>query len=452
MKSIRIGAGAGTALDIIEPAVELIEKGNLDYICFECLAERTLAWANLEKLENPEKGYNSMLEDRMDKVFDAYVRVEKKPKMITNMGAANPVGAANAVIKIAREKGIKGLKVAAVLGDDMIGQIGNYLDLDVIETGAKLGEHKEDIVSANVYIGVSGLVEALKNGADIVIAGRAADPSLFLTPAIYEFGWKMDDWDRLACGTIAGHLLECTSQVTGGYFADPEYGKISENLWKIGFPICVLYENGDMEITKVEGSGGVVSSLTVKEQLTYEINDPARYLTPDCIVDLRDVEITDIGENRVLVKGGKGHPKTGLLKMNVGYRDGFIGEGEITYAGPTCVTRAKIAAEFVLKRLEITKTEYSDIKWDLIGLSSIFGERLGREWSGGKNAEVRLRIAAKTRDRKNAARIGREVDALPMSGPAAGGAHRNCVREILSIASVLINEGDVNTKIIYQEV
>ncbi|MDR1901483.1 MAG: DUF1446 domain-containing protein [Treponema sp.] len=452
MKTIRIGSGAGTALDLVEPAVELLEKGNLDYLCFECLAERTLAWANLEKLEDPAKGYNSILEFRMGKILDSYKKIGSKTKIISNMGAANPHAAMLKIAEIAKEKGLKGLKVAAVIGDDVLAKVNDFLDLTVMETGVKLAEHKDSIVSANAYIGAAGIIEALKNGADIVVAGRVADPTLFLAPAIHEFGWKMDDWDKLASGTIAGHLLECSSMITGGYFADPEYGKISENLWKIGFPIGILYENGNLEITKVEGSGGVVNTMTVKEQLTYEINNPAEYLTPDCILSFLDVEVVQLGKDHVSIKGARGKPKTGKLKLNVGYRDCFIGEGEITYGGPTCVNRAKIAAEFVKKRLELTGVKYSEIRCDLIGLSSIFDEKLGVEWSAGKNAEVRLRVAARTKDRENALRIGREVEALPMAGPAGGGAHRGVVREILSIASVLIDENMVKQTVEYQEV
>ncbi len=453
MRSIRIGSGAGTALDLVEPAVELIEKGNLDYICFECLAERTLAWANLEKLADPNTGYNSILEFRMGKILDALKRTGNKVTIISNMGAANPYAAMEKIAELAKARNITNLTVAAVLGDDVLDKVDRYYNHTVMETGVPLSQHKDSIVSANAYIGVAGLLEALENGADIIVAGRVADPSLFLAPAIHEFGWKLDDWDKIACGTIAGHLLECSSMVTGGYFADPEYGhKFSENLWKIGFPIGILSENGDLEITKIEGSGGVVNTMTVKEQLTYEINNPKRYLTPDCVVDFTNVEVNQIGPDRVLIRGGKGSPKTGLFKLNVGYRDCWIGEGEITYAGPTCVSRAKIAADFVLKRLELTGVEYSEIRCDLIGLSSIFDEKLGVQWSGGKNAEVRLRIAARTKDRANALRIGREVEALPMAGPAGGGAHRGMTREILSIASVLIDASDIDIRLHYIKV
>jgi hypothetical protein len=452
MKSLRIGNGAGYALDSVEPAVELMEKGDLDYIFFECLGERTMAWAMADKVRDAKKGYNEMLEYRVDKLLDVYKEKGYRTKIISNMGAANPQAAMETIAEMAKGKGLTGLKICAILGDDVLDKVDRYLDLPIMETGEKLETLKQYIVSANAYIGVAGIIEALKNGADIIVAGRVADPSLVLAPAIYELGWKMDDWDKLGCGTIAGHLLECSSQATGGYFADPGYNKNVRDLWRIGFPIGVIYENGNIEITKVEGSGGMVNEHTVKEQMTYELQNPARYLTPDCVADFTDVEIKEIGEDRVSVKGGKGHPKSGLLKLNVGYRDCFIGEGEITYAGETCIARAELAAEIVRKRLELTKVEFSEIRYDLIGISSIFGDEIGRSWTTGKNAEVRLRVAARTKDRINALKVGWEIQTLPMNGPAGGGAHRNSVKEVLAIASVLIDENEVVLTNNYMEV
>jgi len=443
MKSVRIGMGAGYALDWVEPAIEVMEKGNVDYIGFECLGERTMAWAMLDKIHNPNKGYNSMLDYRMDKVLDVYKKQGYKPKIISNMGGANPVAAVERIAEMAREKGITGLKICTVEGDDLLGKVDRFMDLPTIEKKEPLSTLKEYILSVNAYTGVTGIIEGLKAGADIIIAGRVADPSLVLAPAIYELGWKMDDWDLLGCGTIAGHLIECSSQVTGGYFADPDYGKVVPDLWRIGYPIAEIYENGDIIITKVEGSGGMVTEETVKEQLGYEIQNPARYLTPDCVADFTHLVVKEIGKDCVLVTGGKGTPKTGLLKVNIGYRDCYMGEGEITFSGPTCIAKAKLAAEIVKNRLALTGVQFSEIRYDFIGINSIFGEKLGNEWSSGTMSECRLRVAARTPDALNAIKVGWEIQTLPMAGPAGGGAHRNYVKETLSIASILVDEKEV---------
>jgi hypothetical protein len=444
--------GAGYALDSVEPAIELMEKGNLDYICFECIGERTMAWAALDKMRDPSKGYNGMLDYRMDKVLDVYSKQGFTPKIISNMGVSNPIAAVERIAEMARRKGLSGLKICAVVGDDIFSRIEKYLDYPIMETGKPLNTLKEHLISANVYIGISGFVQALRDGADVVIAGRAADPSLVLAPAVYELGWKMDNWNLLGCGTIAGHLIECSSQITGGYYADPGHGKIVPELWKVGFPIAIVYENGDMEITKVEGSGGMVAVETVIEQLGYEVQDPARYLTPDCIADITGVTVEQIGKDRVLVRGGRGYKKTGTLKVNIGYRDCFIGEGQITYAGPTCLEKAKLAMEIVKKRLELSGAELMESRYEFIGVNSIFGDAISSEWMKAPPAEVRLRVAGRTKDRLNAQKIGWEVQTLPMNGPEGGGAHRSYVDEVLSIASILIDENEVNLNNQYVEI
>lgn len=448
MKCIRIGAGGGFANDRIEPAVELLENGNLDYLFFECLGERTVAMAMLRKNKNPEKGYDAQLEARFEKLFEVYKKQHVKTKIVSNMGAANPLSAAKVISKMAQERGIH-VKVAAVLGDDVLDRIGKYMDQVTMETDEKLSTIKDTIVNANAYIGCTSIVEALNAGADIVITGRAADPSLTVGPCVHAFGWAMDDWDKLACATVAGHLMECGAQSTGGYFANPGYKEDVPDLWRIGYPLCNIYENGDIELTKVDGSGGIVTEMTVKEQLLYEIQDPSAYITPDVIADFTDVEVHQIGKDIVSIKGAKGYPKTGKLKINCGYQDCYIGEGEISYGGLNCVGRAKLAGETVLKRLELLGVEYSEIRVDLIGLTSLYKEKVGTSMSTGENSEVRLRVAARTKDAYNADRVGYEVETLFVAGPAGGGGARRYVREIISLASILIDESDVQTEIVY---
>ncbi|MCD8350419.1 MAG: DUF1446 domain-containing protein [Planctomycetaceae bacterium] len=448
MRCVRIGSGAGFANDRVEPAVELLEKGNLDYIMFECLGERTVAFAMLRKKHDPQKGYDNELEYRMGKMLDAYKRSGAKTKLISNMGAANPIGAAKVIAKMAEERGLGHMKIAAVVGDDVLDRLDKYMDRKTMETEEPLSSIEGSIVNANAYIGCSSIVEALQAGADMVITGRAADPSLVVGPLVYEYKWKMDDWDMLGKATIAGHLLECSAQVSGGFFADPGYKEVPD-IWRIGFPICNFYENGDMEITKVDGSGGLVSEMTVKEQLLYEIQDPSAYITPDVIADYTEVEVKELAPNLVSVKGGKGKPKTGLLKINVGYNDCFIGEGEVTYGGHSCVERAKLGADTVLKRLELCGVEYSEIRVDLIGLTSLFKEKVGGAMTTGRNSEIRLRVAARTKDAFNADRVGYEVETLLVCGPQSAGGARRYVREIISLASILIDESDVNLEISY---
>ncbi|ABR50321.1 protein of unknown function DUF1446 [Alkaliphilus metalliredigens QYMF] len=450
MKTIRIGSGAGYAGDRLEPAVELMEKGNLDYIIFECLAERTIAIAQEEKLKNPDKGYNGLLEYRMDKVLP--LCVEKKVKVITNMGAANPQSAAIVIKKMAEEKGIKGLKIAAVLGDDIYDKIDKYMDYDVLELDAKLKDIKDQVISANVYIGADGVVEALKNGADIVVTGRIADPALVLGPILYEFGWDSEDHEKIGKGIMIGHLLECAGQITGGYFADPGYKDVPE-LWKLGFPIAEINENGEVVITKVDGSGGTVTTQTCKEQLIYEIHDLTAYVTPDGIADYSDVTMEQIGLDRVEIKGATGKKKPDTLKVSMGYRDCYIGEGEMSYGGSGAYERAKLAGEIVKKRLEYTGVNIEEFRIDYIGINSLYKDQISdamiRERSVCK--EVRLRVSGRTAERMDAVKIGNEVEALYTNGPAGGGGATQGVKEIVSIASIFIPREDIKIEVNYEE-
>ena len=322
MKTIRIGAGAGFSGDRIEPAVELAERGKLDYLAFECLAERTIALAQLQKLANPALGYDPLLEARMRAVLPIARR--NGVRIITNMGAANPWAAGQKVAAIAAELGVIGLKVAVVEGDDVT-EVLRGSDLVLMETGERIADLGARLVSANAYLGVAGIVEALARGADVVITGRAADPALFLAPLVHAFGWALDDWEKLGRGTLAGHLLECAGQITGGYFADPGVKDVA-GLARLGFPLGEIDADGRVVITKLDGTGGSVSLATCKEQLLYEVHDPEAYLQPDVIADFSGVAMQAVGTDRVSLSGARGKPRTGKLKVSVGYRDGFNGE------------------------------------------------------------------------------------------------------------------------------
>ncbi|ABQ38602.1 acyclic terpene utilization AtuA family protein [Bradyrhizobium sp. BTAi1] len=432
MRSVRIGAGAGYSGDRIEPAIELAESGALNYLVFECLAERTIALAQQARIKDPNAGYDPMLAARMQAVLP--ICRANTIRIVTNMGAANPTGAAEATRVLARRLGLTGLKIAAVTGDDVLARLKTTdVALDTGDTMAGLGNR---VVSANAYVGARAIAEALAAGADVVITGRAADPALFLGPLIHEFGWAMDDWDRLGQGTVVGHLLECAGQITGGYFADPGVKDVPD-LARLGFPIGEVREDGELIVTKVAGSGGCVTAATVKEQLLYEIHDPAQYIQPDVVADFSEVTVEELGPDRVKVVGGRGKPKTGLLKTSVGYHDCYVGEGQISYAGPGAVARGRLALDIVRERLALTGVPVSELRCDLIGVNALHGDGHAQ---AGEPYEVRIRVAGRTATMADALRIGNEVETLYTNGPAGGGGAWKSAREVIAVASCLVAE------------
>ncbi len=438
MKTIRIGTGAGFSGDRIEPAVELAERGEIDYLVFECLAERTIALAQQAKMRDPSAGFDPLLERRMRAVLA--ICQEKGIRIISNMGAANPVAAAKCTIDIARELGLTGLRVAAVQGDDVLDVLASdtfFID----EADCVLGDFEKQVVSANAYLGAGGIVDALAAGADVILTGRAADPSMFLAPQIFEFGWKMDDWTKLGRGTLVGHLLECAGQITGGYFADPGIKDVPD-LAHLGFPIAEVGEDGNAVITKLSGTGGCVTEATCKEQLLYEVHDPKRYIQPDVVADFSAVKIAEIGPDRVAISGGNGLPKTGSLKVSIGYVDSCVGEGQISYAGPGAVARGRLALDILHQRLELANIPSQEIRGELIGVNSVVPESTT---SRDDPEEVRLRFVVRTNDLASAARIGEEVESLYLNGPAGGGGVTKSTREIVAIVSGLLGEEHLKT-------
>jgi hypothetical protein len=441
VKTIRIGTGAGFSGDRIEPSVEVAERGDVQYLVFECLAERTIALAQQAKLRDPTQGYDVLLADRMRAVLPTCRA--KGIKVITNMGAANPIAGAEKTAEVARLLGLRGLKIAAVTGDDVLDAVraGDYR-LD--ETGEAVASLGNRIVSANAYLGAGPIVEALAAGADVVITGRAADPSMFLAALIHEFNWSMKDWTRLGRGTVVGHLLECAGQITGGYFADPGFKDVPD-MARLGFPIAEVGEDGTAVITKVPGTGGLVSTATCKEQLLYEVHDPARYFQPDVVADFSGVAVTAAGPDRVRVEGGDGTQRTGTLKVSVGYVDSYIGEGQISYAGPGAVARGQLALEIVEERLRLIGVQVRELRFDLIGVDSILGRKLSAD--APEPREVRVRVVGRTDSLGEAVRIGNEVESLYLNGPASGGGVTKSARDIVGIRSVLLPEHLVKTAI-----
>ncbi|AIR87750.1 acyclic terpene utilization AtuA family protein [Pseudomonas cremoricolorata] len=448
MKTLRIGAGAGYSGDRIEPAVELAEQGQLDYLIFECLAERTIALAQQAYLSDPASGFDPLLGERMRRVLPFVGRgadgQRRRLRIITNMGAANPLGAAREVRRIAAELGLPGIKVAAVTGDDVLGTLLRE-PARQLDNGLSLRALGERLISANAYLGAEGIVEALHADADVVITGRVADPSLFLAPQLFEFGWRSDDWTLLGKGTLIGHLLECAGQISGGYFADPGRKDVPD-LHRLGFPLAEIDASGTAVISKVAGSGGRIDRATCTEQLLYEVHDPAAYLTPDVTADFSQTHFDCVAADQVRVHGADGHPRPETLKVSVGYLDGWIGEGQMSYGGPNAVARGRLAQRIVLERLALCGVAHEDIRAELIGISSLHGEALGSQ-GAAEPWEVRLRVAARCADKQQALRIGNEVETLYTNGPYGGGGASKSVRQVMAVASLQLPRDAVNVQV-----
>jgi hypothetical protein len=441
MRTIRIGSGAGYSGDRIEPALELAEKGDIQYLVFECLGERTVALAQQARMKNAQTGYDPLLEERMRAVLP--ICASRGIRIVTNMGAANPAAAARKTAEIAGSLGLSALKIAAVIGDDVL-EPCRERDLPIMEFDGTIGQLGNRLLSANAYLGAEPMVEALDADADIVITGRASDPALFLAPMIHAFGWAMDDWDLLGQGTLAGHLLECAGQITGGYFADPPYKNVPD-LARLGFPIGEVGEDGGLIITKVAGSGGAVTARTCKEQLLYEVHDPTRYLQPDVTADFSQVGVEEIARDRVRVSGGRGTRRPSTLKVSIGYVDSFIGEGQISYAGPGALARGRLALEIVRERLKLTAVAASELRFELIGVDSLHGSEVSAH--AKEPYEVRLRVAGRTENLREAVRIGNEVETLYTNGPAAGGGVVKSARDVVAVASVLLPREHVRPQV-----
>ncbi|WP_200922146.1 acyclic terpene utilization AtuA family protein [Sphingomonas sp. Leaf23] len=428
---MRIGAGSGFAGDRIEPAIELVEQGELDFLVFECLAERTIALAQERLQADPADGFDPMLVERMRRVLPA--AAARGVRIITNGGAANPIAAAHAVARVARELGLPGLRIGAVTGDDVFSVLADS-DLPLVDGAGTVAALRDRMVSANAYLGADGIVAALDAGADIVITGRVGDPSLFLAPMIHRFGWSPRDWDRIGRGTLVGHLLECAGQLTGGYFADPGRKDVPD-LARLGFPFADVDANGDALLGKVAGSGGLLSVATCTEQLLYEILDPAAYLQADVTADFSQVRFEQVAHDRVAVSGGAGRTQPASLKVSIGYDDGFIGEGQISYAGPGAVARARLALDIVRERLVLTNADVREIRCDVIGLDAV---TQAADDCGDGGGEVRARIVGRSPSATGAQAIGVEVEALYTNGPFGGGGVSRGIRRVVAIASCLI--------------
>ena len=435
-----IGCAAGFSgdrTDAARPIVDtMIRRGSPSFLVFETLAERTLALAQLRRRADPDAGYEPLLDPLLRPVLADCLA--HGVRIVGNFGAANPHAAALRIRSLARELGCAAPRIAVIHGDDVSGDAFRPLLREHIGPGYE----SLKVVSANAYIGAEPIAAALADGAQIVVAGRIADPVLAVGPAMAHFGWAGDDWQRLGRATMVGHLLECGAQVTGGYFADPGYKDVA-GLATMGFPIAEIDADGDCVIGKAERTGGVVDLRTVKEQLLYEIHDPAAYLTPDVTADITEAELRQTGPDRVAMTGVRGRARPDTLKVSVFHEGGWLAEGEISYAGPGAEARARLAAQILRERLQGLR-----IRIDLIGVISLFGDDAGALFDAtpiGDATDVRVRVAAAHPERADAERVTREVTALYTCGPAGGGGVRTSVVSRLNTVSCVVPRDAVST-------
>ena len=446
-KKVYIGCGAGFSGDRFDaslPIVKEFKKINAPkYLMFEVLAERTLAIAQQFRLKNPEEGYSPFLDSYISPILDDCL--ENNIKIISNIGAANPIGAAKRIIEISKKQNTRKPKIGVVVGDDLLEYMSDTEILDS-PTMEGLDFSNNNITAANVYLGAQPIADALAKDVDIVIVGRTVDSALALGPLIYEYGWKQKDLDLLGSGTICGHLLECGAQVTGAYFADPGFKDVP-NLANVGFPIAEFSDDGSFVITKPEGTGGLVSKATITEQLLYETHDPSNYLVPDVTADMSNLNLENDGENRVFVRGGKGKKSPEKLKATICCDNGFMGEAEISYAGPNALARAKLAGEVISERIQILGLQ-GQIRVEIIGAGSVhFSMDEKSSYHLPENGDYRVRTSAIYPQKYQAQQMVDEVMSLYCCGPAAGGGGRGYVTPQSSTASILVDRSIVEPNI-----
>ncbi|WBB64078.1 DUF1446 domain-containing protein [Streptomyces sp. WMMC500] len=430
-RTVRLGAGAGFAGDRIDPALDLARRGDLDYLVFECLGERTIAAGQLRRLRDPASGYDPLLGARLAAVLPHCQR--SGTAVVTNAGAAHPEAAGDLARRLVRDLGLPGPRVAVVTGDDVLDAV-RRLDPLVWETGAPVSAAAEELISANAYLGAEAVTEALELGAGLVVAGRVADPSLYLGPLMHAFGWRPSQHEVLGRGTMVGHLLECAGQLTGGYFADPVTKPVPA-MARLGFPYADVGPDGTAVFGKLAGTGGRLDERTCAEQLLYEVDDPTAYVTPDVVADLSRVTFTQLAADRVEARGAIGRPRPDQLKVTLGFRGGWLGEGQISYAGPRCRERARLAGDIVRERLaSVHGLDTAAVHVEHIGAAAAFRGLVDVP----DPAEVRLRVTARVPTADDAELVGWEVESLYTNGPAGGGGARRDTHEVLTVRSCLI--------------
>lgn len=428
-----VGNGAGFSGDRVDapiPVVRtLIRRGLPAALFFEVLGERTVALAQLERRRDPEAGYEPMLERLVEPILRPCA--ENLVRIVGNFGGANPMAAARCIARIAVRQGLPDLRIGVVEGDDVRAAL-DLAALEPYEADASIDVEGRELVAANAYLDAQPIVDALRQGADVVVTGRTGDPSLALAPLIHHFGWSADDWQRLAAGATAGHLLECGAQVCGGVFFDPGYKDIPDPA-DIGFPIAQVDADGGLVITKAEGTGGRVDLRSVKEQLLYEVHDPSCYISPDVAIDMTGISLEEEGPDRVRVRGVRGLPRPERIKVTASFEGGWLGEGEVSVAGPNCVARARAIADVVQERIRRRGLKVRS-RVDIIGLASVHDSDQGALWRAHRGPEpqdLRVRLAAAGDSQDDADQAAREMLALLCCGPAGtGGARWRTTRRI----------------------
>lgn len=411
--SIRIASGQGFWGDLQSAPLQQVSRGQIDYLVMDYLAEVTMSILQKQRMRNPDLGYARDLVDVCEEILPFLV--ERGITLITNGGGVNPLAARDRIFEVARKQGVKGLKIGVVTGDDILPRISELVDqgheLRHMETNEPIAAVKDRLLSANVYTGAWPVVEALRQGAQIIITGRTTDTGLTLAPMIHEFGWGEQDWDLLAAGTVAGHINECGAQASGGNFLGD--WRSLKNMHDVGFPIIEAYPDGSFIVTKHDGTGGAVTRETVSEQLMYEIGDPTMYITPDCIADFSSIHLEDLGNDRVRVFGITGKPYTPSYKVSASYLDGFVAFGSLTYSAPDAYEKAQAADAILRKRLEVLGLSFDEIRTEYVGLNACHGPI-------AKNIEpneVMMRIGVRGHDKAAIERFSKELAPLILTGP-----------------------------------
>ena len=442
---IRIGNGQGFWGDSIDAPVRLAKDGPLDYLTLDYLAEVTLSIMQRQKLKNPNTGYARDFLDLVERILPEIS--DKGIKVITNAGGVNPQSCRSELIQLAKSSG-KEIKIGVIQGDDIFPTLAELrkkgVSFENMDTGADFDSIMDKVYSANVYINSSTISDALDKGSQIVLAGRVSDPGLALGPCIYEFGWKDQDYDLLAAGTLAGHITECGAQCTGG-----NYSRWQDvpNLANVGYPIIEMHPNGEFCITKHENSGGLINRETIGEQVLYEMGDPNHYISPDVCVDFTSFRINDLGSNKVSISNVTGLAPTDTYKVSISYFAGYKATGQLTISGPNAYEKAQLTAEIIWKRLKNSGVSFDDTSTEYLGLSSCHGEINSIP---SQINEVVLRLAVKDANKDNVTRFGKEIAPVITSGPPgitgfSGG--RPKAQEIVAYWPALIPKELVHTTV-----
>ncbi len=469
-EKVRVAGGQGFWGDLLTAPVDQVRKGPIDYLMLDYLAEVTMSILQKQRNRNPEAGYARDFVELLREILPDCV--EKNIKVLSNAGGVNVEGCANAIATVARELGLQGkVKIGVITGDDVLGKLDQWIadgvEINSMDDGTPLAAIRDQVQSANVYLGAEALVDALNKGANVIVGGRLTDTGLTLAPLMHEFGWSFDDWDKVSAGTIAGHIIECGAQSSGGN-CQYDWQNIPD-MANIGFPIIEASPNGEFVVTKHEGTGGRVNIQSVKEQLLYEMGDPHEYITPDVVADFASIQLEPAGDNRVKVFGITGHPKTDFYKVSVAYLGGYKSVGTLVYSWPDALEKAKAADKILRRRLENLGLTFDLILTEFVGVNATHGHLAlpkdeGSEVNGDASSssliphpsslkdipEVQLRIAVRGQSKADVERFTKEIAPLILTGPPsvtgfAGG--RPKVEEIMAYFPALIPKSLIETKV-----